>query len=81
MTDIFLTTSQQPTSHLPSRAAPGQDSSSTQSGMVALIVIGAIAIGVFSLIGYKQYQQFRFRQQVKTLERMWQQPHYKRMRP
>jgi hypothetical protein len=35
--------SQQPTSHLPSQVAPAQENSSTQSGIIALIIMGAIA--------------------------------------
>lgn len=78
MTDIFLITSQQTASHLSSRAAPVQDSSSTQSGTIASIITGAIAIGVVvSIIGYKQYQRYRFHRRVQTLERMWWQPYRK----
>lgn len=80
MTDIFLTTSQQPASQLPARVAPVQDSSSTQSSVIALIITGAIAISVMSFLGYKQYQRYRFRQKVKTLEQMWQPLHRKRTR-
>lgn len=75
MTDIFLTTSQQPASHLPSRAAPVQDSSSTQAGIIALIIIGAIVVGVVSYTGHKRYQRYRFRRKIQALERMWQQSH------
>lgn len=78
MPAIFLIASQQPTPHLPSRITPIQDSSSSQSAIIALIITGAITIGVISFIGYKKYQQYRFRQQVKTLERMWQKPYSKR---
>ena len=80
MTDLFLSTSQQPESHLPSRVAPAQDRSSTQSSIVALIIIGAIAVSVVSVVGYKQYQRYRFRQHIKTLERLWQQSRRKRLR-
>lgn len=77
MTGVFLTTSQSSASYLPSRVAPVKDSSSTESSIIALIITGAIMIGVISMIGYKRYQRHRFRWRVQTLERIWWQPYRK----
>jgi hypothetical protein len=71
MPAIFLTVSPQPPSHLPSRIAPNQEGVSIQSGVMALIITGAIAVGVVSLIGWKHYQRYHFRQNIKMLERAW----------
>lgn len=77
MTGVFLTASQSSASHLPSRVAPVKDSSSTESGIIALIITGAIVIGVISMIGYKRYQRYRFRWRIQTSTRMWWQPYRK----
>lgn len=71
--------SQQPTS-LPSRINPVQQSSSIQSGTTALIITGAFAVSVACIFGYKQYRRYRFRREIKMLERLLQQPHRKRMK-
>jgi hypothetical protein len=80
MPPLFWIASQQPSPHLPSRVAPAQENSSTQSGLIALIIVGAIAFTVVSILGFKKYQQYRHRQQIKTLERLWQIPYRKRLR-
>jgi cytochrome bd-type quinol oxidase subunit 2 len=76
----FVAPSQQSISQSPSRIAPVQDHASTQSVMIAMSIIGVIVIGMLFFLGYKHYRQYCFRQKVKTLERLWQKPHHKRLR-
>jgi hypothetical protein len=80
MPPLLWIVSQQPDSHLPSRIAPDQENSSTQSGLIALIIVGAIAISIVSLLGCKKYRQYRYRQKIKTLERLLQIPYRKHLR-
>lgn len=70
----FFFISQQVASNLPSRIAPAQYKSSIHSGIIGLCITGAIAVSVLLLLGFKKYQQYRYQQQVKILERQWQQP-------
>lgn len=77
MPPLFLNTSQQPASHVPSRITLVPDPTSTQSSVIALIITGALVASVVSFIAYKQY---RFRRKIHMLERMWQQPHRNRMK-
>lgn len=72
MPAFFLTLSQQPVA-LPSRIAPIQQSSPVQTAIIALIITGALAVGIAAFVGYKQYRRYRFRRKIKTLEQLWRQ--------
>jgi hypothetical protein len=76
----LLTTSQEQASQLPSRLSPVPYNTSIQTSITALIIAGALATTVVSVIGLKQYQRYRFRQNIQMLERVWQQPDRKRIR-
>jgi len=78
MPALLLTTSQEPASQLPSRLSPVPYNTSIQTSITALIITGALAATVVSVIGLKQYQRHRFRQKIQMLERAWQQPDRKR---
>jgi hypothetical protein len=60
MTHTFLIVSQQPNYHLPSRAGPIQETSYIRSSISALIITGAIAIGMMIyIIGHKRHDHWR----------------------
>ena len=80
MPALLLNTSQEQASQLPSRLSPVPYNTSIQTSITVLIITGALAVTVVSVIGLKQYQRYRFRQNIQMLERVWQQPDRKRIR-